>query len=425
MEPNADGTLKASQVSFLRDYIMKQIQKEKARTVNSQSMRSVASGHRSHMLNETAGSSCSANSQADCTNLAKSEAESLASINSRGSELAAFAKANHMGEVPCVTNNFSAGVSVLGPLAKGQIGDDTSIGCNQTAIAISGLYGMSNAIASQVSCSSVQNTINDRTSVTNQVRIKVDEMKNCTLKALQKINASIKLNLSASVKSQVQSLMQQHLSAMLSNLQEAKQERATSGVGGTATQGQTSAQGNTSFNAQGACSKHADEAHTAIDTAVSMSFTNDFELDIGSCKNSSIEVMQTQDLAISQVLSNTIHNALVSTSSQELKNLILNAQKTFQKSTAKGAFQGLGGMGGLIGIIAGVVALIAIIIGVVIAVRKRKKTGVKVTTTTTTTNEASDDATAKETKTGKKKADAKETKKAPAKKKKQAGAVLL
>lgn len=366
----ADGTLGKSQVSWLRDFVHQRV-KDK---MNSTSNRLFNNGgeRRKVSLNE----SCKKPSFNCSQNQLNSEADIVKSVNNpKNKELSDFASAAGIGKIPCVTNDFDANADILGPVAKAEVADDTSVGCTSVAVAMSQMLNMTNAMTEQVTDSCVMDVLNVDTEATNKISIVVDSMVGCDVNALQAISAKVKLNVTQDLQDQISSTTQQNLTSVMNSLQTLTQMRDSSGVGGTSVANSISAATNKQNNFMNASNCQITDSEKNVSTVVRNSFNNEFELHMGDCKRSKINVKQTQTLSVAHVIANTLHNVFATSGSQTLQAITTNAQKEFQKTSTKGADQGIQGMGKWAAIIGGVVAGI-IVIGIVVgmATRKRRKT---------------------------------------------------
>ena len=316
----------------------------------------------------------------------KSESDIVKSLNPPNKDdLANFAKAAGIGKFPCTTADADVNAQVGGgALASAEASFDASNGCTNVAMALSAMLQMTNAMSEQVTDSCTSDITDIRTDAEQSITISMGDIIGCKLDAKQEMFANISLNITDNLTKDITNNTKQNLSSVLNNLQSITQLRDSSGVGGTAVNNSISTAQNKQNNFVNASNCQLTSSETTMEKRIRETFTQKFTLNIGDCKNSTIKIDQRESLAIAHVISNTLHNVFVTSGSQTLSAITKNAQKEFQKTSTKGANQGLQGMGKWAAIIGGVLAGI-VVIGIVAGMLKRRKPRKTTTITTTTT----------------------------------------
>lgn len=288
-------------------------------------------------------------------------------------KLSNFQRSSGVNVQGCVDNNFDTNAQVLWGAASAEIADDTSVGCEQEAIAASLMMASTNALSCQVA-----NVCND---VENQSKIKITQriefsntgsiVGNVNMTQSQDIN--LKITMTDSIKNQIQNHINQNISNMIQNLQKTSQSRSSKGVGGTAATGQISATDSSQSSNMMALSQQMNNVSNKTEKELNVLMANDVVFNNRGTVVGDITIEQTQKVIMAAALSTVYSNVVSSIADQSVQNALKNIQDQQQSEKAVGADQGLPNMSKQMMIIAAVVIGIGLIGGCIAAVMHHKK----------------------------------------------------
>lgn len=316
--------------------------------------------------------------------IAKSTADLQKAISrSKEGQMSKFQSSSGVNVQGCVTNNFDTNASVAYGLASMELADDTSVGCEQEALASSLMLASTDALSCQVA-----NVCNDTSS---NVIVEIDQAIDLTIDGTveggsieidQEAKIDVNIRMTDSAVQRITNHINQNISTMIQNLQKTSQSRSTKGVGGTAHAGSISMQDNAQSSNMVALSQQMNNVSNTTTKMLKTMITQKIRVHIGkNLVGVKVSLKQQAQIALAAVLSTAYTNILSQVQDQSVQNALKNAQITSQKDKAIGADTGLKNSKWMM--IAGAVALGVIVIGMVAGHFAKKKKGTGAVSVTT------------------------------------------
>ena len=263
----------------------------------------------------------------------------------------------------CTEDNFDAyaQAQVLGGLAsaKAEASNSFSTGCEQLAMTHSNMMSCINAVACQINsiCHITRNTVNNK--VLSKMSVTIDSITNSTVTIENTATISGSVNIDNVSINQISQSIQQSLTSVMSNMQSQTNKDSSKGV--VPPTGQTSSSDSNQSQTINGMSNQVNLSMNQVTNIINNYINVSLSVNIGSIKNSTVDIKQAAQIMVSASISNMLMDAYSQVDSQTMSAILKNAQSQSNDQDKVGADTGPTSMGGIITMVVGAVVGIGLI----------------------------------------------------------------